>query len=253
MGNDPIFDEPWPVDLNPTDVPFKERTRTVLKRQGILDNPTSLADLTEDDVLSWWNAGPVTVHDLRTMGPAAIRRHHIETEERCRRDDLLVQVAREPWARRLWHLDPRFCDFLPRQSGTVHDIATTGSAAHRKMLHDRLDELRAAVTAQRSLKLLGAVAQHVSLISRQEGNRLVVLLARTGLDGGSRITGREAANRLGVTTARAYQIERQMWHHRNRTRPPDGFWMPQVAAAEENGWPAECTQAGVEAIREFYT
>lgn len=253
MGNGVILDEPWPADLDPADVPFKQRTRTVLKRQGLLDNPASFFDLTEGTVLSWWNAGPVTVDDLRTTGPAAIKRHHTETGARTRLNSVLERAAREPWARRIWHLDPRFSDLLPKRAGTVHDIATTGSAADRQELHDRLDRLRTAVVEQRSLGLLDAVARHVSCLSRQEENRLIVLLARTGLDGGYRITGKEAANRLGVTTARVYQIEQQLWHHRSRTRPSSGFWMPQVAAAEAGGWPVQCTEAGIEAIREFYS
>lgn len=253
MGNGVIFDEPWPADLDPADVPFKQRTRTVLKRQGLFDNPAPLCDLTEETVLSWWNAGPVTVDDLRTTGPAAIKRHHTETGARTRLNSVLERAAREPWARRIWHLDPRFSDLLPKRAGTVHDIATTGSAADRQELHDRLDRLRTAVVEQRSLGLLDAVARHVSCLSRQEENRLIVLLARTGFDGGNRITGKEAANRLGVTTARVYQIEQQLWHHRSRTRPSDGFWMPQVAAAEAGGWPVQCTEAGIEAIREFYS
>jgi hypothetical protein len=35
-------------------------------------------------------------------------------------------------------------------------------------------------------------------------------------------------------------------------RPPAGIWMPQVEAAERDGWPGEYTEAGVEATRWFF-
>ena len=63
----PILNEPWPDDLNPATVPFRTRSSTVLKRQGYFDDPSLFNILTEGEVLSWTNAGPITVADIRTV------------------------------------------------------------------------------------------------------------------------------------------------------------------------------------------
>jgi hypothetical protein len=83
----------------------------------------------------------------------------------------------------VWRHDPRFTRFLPRGDATVSDIATFGSALDRRYLFDRLDGLRTAIDAQAALSLQDAVAEYVGLVSSQHGERLKVLLARTGLNG----------------------------------------------------------------------
>jgi hypothetical protein len=82
MDPAPILSDPWPQDLNPADVPFLGRTRTVLQRQGYFDDPAMLNTLTAADVADWWYAGPVTIDDLRTTGNKAIQAHHVGTELR---------------------------------------------------------------------------------------------------------------------------------------------------------------------------
>jgi hypothetical protein len=128
VDNTTIFDIPWPDDLNPADVPFKGRTETVLRRQGLYDDTSLFNDLTEADVLSWWNTGPVTVDDIRTSGNEAARRHHETVDLRHRIDTALAAVAVAPWASHIWHRDPRFAEYIPKGDATVHDIATSGTA-----------------------------------------------------------------------------------------------------------------------------
>jgi hypothetical protein len=148
MGNSRILDAPWPTDLNRADVQFKGRTETVLVRHGFYDDTTLFDSLTQSDVAAWWNAGPATIQDIRSTGNEAIRLHHETTELRLRIDADLAEVALEPWAEHIWYQDPRFAEFLPKGSSTVHDIATSGSAVDRRFLWERLDGLRAAVAQQ---------------------------------------------------------------------------------------------------------
>jgi len=170
-------------DLDPTDVRFRTRTVTVLRRMGYFDDPSLFNTLTEAEVLSWWNAGVVTVGDIRTTGNAAIRRHHEEAAEHAQLKADLASVADEPWARHIWYHDPRFAALMPKGDATVYDIATTGSLNDKRVLWGNLNALRAAVRVQASLSLPRAVAQYVEAISGQHGERLEVLLARTGLNG----------------------------------------------------------------------
>jgi hypothetical protein len=46
MNPAPILTNLWPHDLNPTDVPFRERTKTILQRHGLFDDPTKFNSLT---------------------------------------------------------------------------------------------------------------------------------------------------------------------------------------------------------------
>jgi len=252
MGSARIFDEPWPANLDPATVPFKGRTVTVLCRQGFYDDWSLFNDLVTADVVSWWNAGPVTVDDLRATGNRAIRRHHGESDLlRCLDADLAA-VASEPWAPHVWYHDPRFTEFIPKGDATVYEIATSRSTVDRRYLWNHLDELRVTIDAQAALDLRDAVRQYVEAISEQSGNRLAALLARTGLHGRDSITLTDAGCRLGVSYQRIHQLERQLRRNRGRAQPPAGIWMPQIAEAERDGWSNEFTPLGINAIRSFF-
>ena len=106
MNPAPILTTPWPHDLNPIDVPFLQRTRTVLERHGLFDDPTMFNTLTAAEVAEWCNAGPVTINDLRTTGNRAIHTHHTQTETRQQLNTVMGEVAAEPWARHIWSADP---------------------------------------------------------------------------------------------------------------------------------------------------
>jgi hypothetical protein len=134
VDSNPILDAPWPADLNPADVPFKRRTETVLRRQGFFDDPSLFNSLTDSDVAGWWNAGPVTVDDIRSTGDEAIRLHHETADVRRQIDTDLSAIAQEPWADHIWNQDPRFAEFLPKGDSTVHDIVTFGTTVDRQFL-----------------------------------------------------------------------------------------------------------------------
>lgn len=127
MDNDLLLDMPWPADLDPATVRFKGRSETVLRRRGLYDDWSLFSELTEGEVSSWWNAGPVTIKDIRTTGNEAIRRHHDTVDLRHRIDTDLAAVALEPWAPHIWHWDPRFAMFVPKGDSTVCDMSTSGT------------------------------------------------------------------------------------------------------------------------------
>jgi hypothetical protein len=111
----PILAVPWPHDLDPATVPFTKRTITVLRRQGIYTNPVILNDVTTVGVLGWWNAGPVTVEDIRATGNDAIIRHHAETDLLSQLATDLSEMASEPWARHVWWRDPPLLPIRPEE------------------------------------------------------------------------------------------------------------------------------------------
>jgi hypothetical protein len=252
VSNTLILNLPWPDDLDIETVPFATRTTTVLKRRGFYDDPTRFDDLTVADLAGWWNTGPATVANLRTTAHTAIRQHHRETELRVRLTVDLDSVASEAWSAQVWYRDPRFTAFVPNRKVTVHDIATCGTASDRRYLWDRLPGLYAAIESQTALGVREAVAQYVEAISGQHGERLEVLLARTGLNGRDPITGAEAGRRLGVSYQRIHQLEQQLEAHRTRCAAPAGIWMPQVGETERDIWPDGFTEGGVATIRSFF-
>ena len=83
---------------DPATVPFRTRSVTMLQRMGYYDDRSRFNTLTEVEVLSWWNAGAVTVADIRNTGTEAISRYHAEpallvrTIHRNQPDALLSQV-----------------------------------------------------------------------------------------------------------------------------------------------------------------
>jgi hypothetical protein len=128
-------------------------------------------------VLSWWYAGPVTVNDLRTTGNDAIRQYHDEADGRRQIAADLDTVLSEPWAKQIWHHDPKFTEHVPRGDSTVHDIATVGTVTDRRYLWNHVDGLHTAIESQAVPGMSDAVAQYVELVSGQTGARLAVLLA----------------------------------------------------------------------------
>lgn len=62
----------WPTDLDPSRAGFRQRTETVLRREGVWSDMASLYDVTEADASSWWYAGERTLADLTATGNAAL-------------------------------------------------------------------------------------------------------------------------------------------------------------------------------------
>jgi hypothetical protein len=247
-----LFDARWPPALDPATVPFRTRSATVLRRMGFFDDPSLFNTLTEVEVRSWWNAGVVTVADIRDTGNAAIPRHHEEVARLRKFEADMASLADELWATHIWFKDPRFEAHPPMGDGTVYDIATSGTDTDRESLWESREALRDAVAFQANLTLPDAVAEYVEAITGWHGHRLEMILADMGLDGQDPIGATETARRLGVTRSAVYQARDRLLRNRDRARPSAGIWMPQIEAAERDGWPDGSTEAGIDATRGFF-
>jgi hypothetical protein len=185
-----ILTEPWPPDLDPKTVPFRVRTVTILRREGIWADMTRLNEISEADLLSWMTPGVKTVADLRDTGNAEIAAHHASAPERLRQAaesrriaDELRRLAGEPWTAQVWWRDPRFRDLLQRGHVTVREICLNGSPEEQRHLRGNLADLETRVKRLAAFPVERAVAGYVEAISSQHGVRLEVLLAYTGLSG----------------------------------------------------------------------
>ena len=255
----PILEALWPPDLDPETAGFRVRTVTILRRMGIWDDMIRLDDISEANVLSWYTAGVKTVADLRDTGNAAIAAHHAGAPERERQAvesrwiaGELRELAGESWTAEVRGRDPRFRDLLPHRVVTVREICLKEGSVEQRHLWDNLADLKARMQRFASLPLTEAVASYIEAISSQHGIRLEVLLAYTGLGGRDPMSGREAAEILGVSSQRVQQISAQLQRNRDRARPPAGIWMPQVDAAITDGWPDGYTTAAIGTIRVFF-
>ena len=252
MDDNLLLDAPWPNDLDPATVPFLTRNVTILKRMGYYDDWSLFNTLTETEVLSWTTAGVGTVADIRTTGSAAIVEYHGEALSLGRSVADVASLADKAWARHIWDRDPRFKGFLPKGGGTVYGVVASGTDDDRMFLWDNLEALREAVAAQATLSLPDAVSEYVEAISDQHEERLDMLLAVTGLIGQDPISALEGSRHIERDPTGAGQLRRRLFVLRDQARPPAGIWMPQIEAAERDGWPGEYTERGVEATRGFF-
>lgn len=223
-----ILAHPWPPDLDPARVPFRQRTITTLQRMRLWDDMTQIDNITEEDVASFWLTGSITVADLVTTGNAAINWHYHEAA------DLAAAVSQETWTRQVWRPDRRFRDLLPPTDATVYDIAANGHHDHQRHLLRALPDLRQRLAQLAAESPDEALIRYVSVNTGQSRQRTVVLLQRLGLFSPA-ITGTEAGRQLGVSQQRIHQLVAQVRHRIEQIQPPDGSraWLPQQSEAIE--------------------
>ena len=220
-----ILAEPWPGDLDPARVPFRQRTITVLKGMGVWDDMTQIDERTVDDIAGYWVTGPVTVNDLITSGNEAIEWHHNQPAR-------LKQVTRDDWTRQVWRRDLRFDDLLPDVDATVHDIATSGHHSDQRHLLKTLPKLRNRLDEFAGESRDEALIRYVSTNTGQSRQRTTRLLQSLGLLE-PHISGSEAGRQLGVSPQRIYQLVGQIRHRIEQAQPPNGAapWLPQDPTA----------------------
>ncbi len=220
-----ILAEPWPVDLDPSRVPFRQRTITVLKGMRLWDDMTRIDKLSVDDIAGYWVTGPVTVNDLITSGNEAIAWHHNQPAR-------LEQVTTDDWTRQVWRRDLRFRDLLPGVDATVHDIATSGHHTHQRYLLNTLPKLEIRLDKFANESRDEALIRYVSANTGQSRQHTTRLLQSLRLLEPT-ITGSEAGRQLGVSPQRIYQLVGQIRHRIEQAQPPDGAasWLPQDPTA----------------------
>ena len=216
-----ILAEPWPGDLDPARVPFRQRTITVLKGMGLWDDMTRIDERTVADVAGYWVTGPVTVNDLITSGNEAIAWHHNQPAQ-------LEQVATDDWTRQVWRRDLRFRDLLPGVDATVHDIAISGHHADQPSLLKTLPKLEKRLDEFAGESRDEALIRYVSANTGQSRQRTTRLLQSLDLIEPT-ITGSEAGRQLGVSPQRIYQLVGQIRHRIGQVQPPNAAppWLPQ--------------------------
>lgn len=221
-----ILAEPWPRDLDPSRVPFRQRTITVLRGMGLWDDMTRIDVLSVDDVAGYWVTGPVTVNDVISSGNEAIAWHHSEAAR------LIEEVNDVDWTRQVWRRDLRFRDLLPDVDATVHDIAISGRHSDQRYLLKTLPRLQERLDAFATESRDEALIRYVSTNTGQSWRRTTRLLQRLGLLEPT-ITGSEAGRQLGVSPQRIYQLVGQVRHRIEQVQPPKGAapWLPQDPAA----------------------
>ena len=214
-----ILDNPWPPELDPSRVPFRKRTITVLRGMGLWEDMSRIDELTVDDVAGYWVTGPVTVNDLITTANEAIEWHHNPPAR-------LRQVVGEDWARQVWRRDLRFKDLLPAVDSTVRDIAVSGQHNDQHRLLETLSELEERIDTYSTEIRDEALIRYVSSNTGQSRERTLRLLQSLGFLE-PRISGGEAGRRLGVSPQRVYQLVAQIRIASNKPNhpatPPRGY------------------------------
>lgn len=218
----PILTQPWPPDLDPARVPFRQRTITVLKGMKLWDDMTRINTVTREAVRGYWVTGPITVDDLITTATAAIVWHQHEAK------DLAAMGERESWTRQVWRRDKRFVDLLPPVDATVYDIAVGGYHDHQRHLQQTLPALRNRLAELSAEAPDEALMRYVAINTGRTRKRTAILLQRLHLLEPA-INGSEAARQLGVSPQRIYQLVGQLRNRIEQLQPPGGggAWLPQ--------------------------
>jgi hypothetical protein len=219
---DGILTQPWPPDLDPARVPFRQRTITVLKGTKLWDDMTRIDTITRHDVRGYWVTGPVTVNDLITAATTAVSWHHHQAK------DLAAVGERERWTRQVWRRDRRFVDLLPPVDATVYDIAVGGYHDHQRHLQQTLPALRDRLAELSAETADQALVRYVATNTGRTRERTAILLQRLHLLEPA-INGNEAARQLGVSPQRIYQLVGQLRNRIEQVQPPGGAgaWLPQ--------------------------
>ena len=78
-----ILVEPWPGDLDPARVPFRQRTIAVLKGMRLWDDMTRIDELTVDDIAGYWVTGFAWSRSdpNTTLSPSVCMRQHLLSNE----------------------------------------------------------------------------------------------------------------------------------------------------------------------------
>jgi hypothetical protein len=216
-----ILTDAWPLELDPSRVPFRQRTVSTLRHMGLWGDMTQMDTVSVDDVSGFWVTGPVTVSDLITTGNAAIRWHHLQAAE-------LAVVGEESWTRKVWRKDGRFRNLLPPVDATVHEIAASGHHSHQRLLAATLPELRQRLKHLAAEPRDEAVIRYVAVNTGQSRRRTVMLLRRLGVSEPA-ITGSEAARQLSVSPQRIHQLVAQISYRLDQVLAPGVTepWLPQ--------------------------
>lgn len=254
-------DSIWPVGMRVADIGWTRRTRNALGRSGLLENKSSLTDLTFLDLAVIRGLGIIGSLDFSVCLEYAIDRHeeleveYAGTAGMEEQSDFLVAlrgILSEFWSNQISYEDARFADLLPPGLGTISDriedltldLDPPDNYDTGLQLLAAVESIRERLAALRLLSLEDALrAFFRTLLKDKSGSRFETMLARFGWNGSCHLTLKQCAEKLGITRERVRQIQMEILAR----IPEHEILMPQLDAALElleAHAPVNCVKAG---------
>jgi Sigma-70, region 4 len=259
------FDRNWPLGLKSADISWAARTRNCLSKQGLLAIDSELVKLTFNDLFAMEGMGAKSILDFSSTLEAAMEFYdklistyvmsrtanneqydHIGDQPKVDNASLtdpdkvdhmhtLERVAGTDWAEQVSEQDPRFKHLLPPGQGTVLDRienlisepAIVGNVGSLPALVGSIKKIEEYINDARRYSLEHCLLEFLRLLSRTEKDRLEVLAARFGWNGGEPQTLEVCGQRLGVTRERIRQIQATVIAR----IPKHAVFMPQLDQA----------------------
>ena len=125
----------------------------------------------------------------------------------------LLEIIDQDWASQIGANDPRFSNFLPPFHGSLLEQVNSfirsseASESDVAILAESLPSIMARVYEISNLSLEKSLSELLMKLTTSRGERLSAISDRLGWSGIGPITLEEAGQRIGVTPARAYQIQ----------------------------------------------
>lgn len=237
IANLQVFVRPWPRSLDPSLLPWSNRTRNCLRNAGLLSDIPRLSNMSFGDLLSIPALGAASVLDFACAAEAAFmptRQGLREGVPAC--DDpaaQLLEAIDAVWSGQISNQDPRFSDLLPPGHLTISERLEQLTAEPEDPPLAEMQLARSLVAVRERLSRLSqapldvALADFVERLTRHSGVRLQALLRRLGCVGEQPATLEEAASALGVTRERMRQIQMRFTDR----LPNHPIFMPQLDEA----------------------
>ncbi len=242
----PCLDNPWPIGLNPENVPWSIRTRNALAREGFLEQPERLANTTFRDLLRMEAFGVTSLLDFTTILEHIVsQREEIsslvtigankELSEMHMLENL-KSALEFPWISEVSGTDPRF-SFPFKFDGTLEDhidniISDSNSIDNMEDIPElvgELDSIKTKIEEISSKTIEDALIDLLASLSRTKGERLSVLADRFGWNGLPPVTLEACGQKLGVTRERIRQIQNTI----QSKIPNHPLFLPQIGRAIE--------------------
>lgn len=225
----------WPKSLDPRQVPFSVRTMNCLEREGLLDDPSRMTNLSVQDLLKIKAMGVISILDFScitesVLGPRGDRLLGYAGEA----GDLL-SVVDEAWVDQVSAEDPRFADVIPIGVGTLYEridritLEPQDPPLEERQVTAALPAIRRRIGDLSALSLERALRQLVESVSCLQGKRLHALERRLGTDGKLPATLEESAAIIGVTRERMRQLQQRFLQR----LPRHAIFLPQLDRALE--------------------